>query len=694
MSQNKTPQHLIKQTCNKKSSGAFAGLILFPAILATSIFIVPSDASATDYSASISATNQDLNVSAFVNDGTTISADNINVTTTCRSGYNLTLGTSVNDNNLYLNGNSNAEGGHFAAIGSNTALSNSSNAWGYYYSSNSDTAVPSRDSQFNPVPALGSTPATVRTPLESPSSTDINDTFSVYYGVSVTDSMSTGTYKLIPDTNNSNNDGTIVYYLTIADACTSYTVQYNPTGADNNGVLRTGTGTVANQSIKEGIATNLTSSTFTGPRIDYVQYYFAGWNTAQDGSGTFYAKGQQVTDLAAVGETITLYAQWTNCPGNYVCYDSNATTGVDGTMGGSSATGTFTTLLASNFSRTGYGFAGWNTRVDGSGTSYGPNETLEYASDTYSSGGLRLYAMWVEPAKDVSDNELTFQTENLLTTTLSDGETLNDKENGYVTALKDTRDNQVYAVAKLADGNYWMIENLRLDDTPELTAANTNSPSLPLTNTWWRTPDNDSDTKPTSNSLSATNNNWCTVSTKANCVDQSMLRTDNTTNRSFNPTSAYTSTASLYSYGNYYNWYSATAGNGTYSKSSGSVEGDLCPAGWQLPIGSQSTADKSFGALSVALGGPANGAEANDSSTPTGTEMSKVFRSYPNNFLYSGLASGSLMNGRGSLGCYWSSTAGESYASYSLDLNSSRVSPATNSGFKHSGLAARCLIGS
>ena len=34
---------------------------------------------------------------------------------------------------------------------------------------------------------------------------------------------------------------------------------------------------------------------------------------------------------------------------------------------------------------------------------------------------------------------------------------------GEVKALKDQRDNNVYTVAKLADGNCWMIENLRLD---------------------------------------------------------------------------------------------------------------------------------------------------------------------------------------------------------------------------------------
>ena len=37
---------------------------------------------------------------------------------------------------------------------------------------------------------------------------------------------------------------------------------------------------------------------------------FAGWNTAADGSGTSYADGASVKDLATAGESVTLYAQW------------------------------------------------------------------------------------------------------------------------------------------------------------------------------------------------------------------------------------------------------------------------------------------------------------------------------------------------------------------------------------------------
>ena len=43
-------------------------------------------------------------------------------------------------------------------------------------------------------------------------------------------------------------------------------------------------------------------------------YSFAGWNTKEDGTGTAYADGAEVVDLAEPGEKVTLFAQWTKLP--------------------------------------------------------------------------------------------------------------------------------------------------------------------------------------------------------------------------------------------------------------------------------------------------------------------------------------------------------------------------------------------
>ena len=335
--------------------------------------------SASSYTLTLTSSgSQTINMSASA--GTAISSDAINVATTCRYGYNFTINTSVSDNNLYLGGDSsnNTEGTYFSPTDGTTALNATTNKWGYYY--NASTA-PTNTSVFSPVPTLSS-PATVRTPLTTPSSSDINDNFNIYYGVSSAPTMAKGTYKMIPDTNNSNNDGTIVYTATIAEACTKYTVHFDPTSQFEGNTL-SGTGTMNDQSIYEGVATALTSNGFTAPS----GYYFAGWNTAQDGSGTQYTNGQQVTDLTTAGSSITLYAMWTDCPANRICYSPNVSNpnDVEGGMGNQSITNSDTeaVLYAPNYSRVDYGFAAWNTKPDGTGTNYGPNQTITFNAGAY-----------------------------------------------------------------------------------------------------------------------------------------------------------------------------------------------------------------------------------------------------------------------------------------------------------------------
>ena len=235
---------------------------------------------------------------------------------------------------------------------------------------------------------------------------------------------------------------------------------------------------------------------------------------------------------------------------------------------------------------------------------------------------------------------------------------------GTVIALRDNRDNEVYTVAKLADGNCWMTENLRTNNNTIINATNTNSPISSFT------------------ALSPSSNSWCTQNTDA-CINQSMLNTNNIAD----PVSPMTreTYANIYSYSNYYNWYSATAGNGTRSISSGTVAGDLCPAGWHLPYGSNGTGEKGgntsggFYYLNEQLGGG------------TGTAASKNLRSFPNNFVYSGQWYGSSAYDRGRYGFYWSSTAAGISSANGLGFNSSSVFPGTSGNLKYYGNSVRCV---
>ena len=374
-----------------------------------------------------------------------------------------------------------------------------------------------------------------------------------------------------------------------------------------------------------------------------------------------------------------------NCASRKICYSPNAND-TEGTMTTQSVYSSVT-LLPSNFSRTGYGFAGWSDKFDYATNPeakfYGPNETITLNTADYNSPnpGLSLYAVWVKSQGNLQDSTKVASVCNSLTPAPIDG----TANLASVSALTDQRDNNTYAIAKLADGKCWMIENLRLADKDssnndiELSVTNTNSPSLPLTNIY------DATNPTTSNHLSASTNPtstaWCT-DMDADCFDQSMLYTGNTTERGTNPATS----ANTYSYGNYYNWYSATAGNGTYSKSSGNTAGDLCPAGWTLPT--SGSASMNFGLLNVALGG--TGSTSSSSTTPTGAVMSAAYRSYPNNFLYSGNVSGSSVYNRSFDGYYWSRSAISSYNAYNLSFRSRGVTPSSNSN-KSNGFSVRCL---
>ncbi len=373
-------------------------------------------------------------------------------------------------------------------------------------------------------------------------------------------------------------------------------------------------------------------------------------------------------------------AQPVACVASKICYQPN-TTKVTGQMGNQSASNNASvTLYASNFKRSGYGFAGWNTAFDYSGTYYGPNETITAPSDV-STNGLSLYAVWVKSAG-----------------TLQNWSGCSSLAQGSVTALTDSRDGNTYAVAKLADGKCWMIENLRLDNSTELSSYNTNNPSLPITNVYGST---------TSNHLSPTTDPtqtaWCTSVSSA-CIDQSMLATNNTTLFTNNTSSSYSPILNVYSFGNHYNWYSATAGHGKYGNeydSNFTVLGDICPSGWHLPKGgdkSHESINEFWQLIVTGINNSVKPANYDSSSkpyyidSPEGASISNALRSYPNNFLYSRYVNGSSTGLATSYGYYWSATGAISNTAHDLYFSWNHVYPGNSNSTRYQGRTVRCLI--
>lgn len=142
----------------------------------------------------------------------------------------------------------------------------------------------------------------------------------------------------------------------------------------------------------------------------YLLFRVFGGNTAYiknvrffkvSSSSTAYIDGQSVTNLTTTnGGTVNLYALWS---ANTYSIKFNANGG-SGTMSNLSMTyGTAKNLTANAFTRTGYFFKGWNTRADGSGTSYTDKQSVNYLTST-NGATFNLYAYWEGATFDTGEN--------------------------------------------------------------------------------------------------------------------------------------------------------------------------------------------------------------------------------------------------------------------------------------------------
>ena len=444
----------------------------------------------------------------------------------------------------------------------------------------------------------------------------------------------------------------------------TYTINFDANG---------GTGTMPSQLGYRDQATELNANTFTNGNEE-----FHGWNTSADGNGTSYSDKEAVTNLVNVNNSITLYAQW-GCPSNHICYFDNGANSATKMSDHPVSTDGAYDLWPSNFKRDGYGFAGWSRdknavthATDNDPTNdpviYGPMQNINVGDISLS--GLNLYAVWIEAKEDLQGwtgcSKLTKAeyTNGTLVANLSS-----------VTALKDSRDGNAYAVARLADGNCWMIENLRLSNTTldgqtvQITNENTDKPNATLV----------------ANGLPASTNSFATTVNTTN-VNKAYINTNNTANTVLEMGA---NVGNVYSYGNYYNWTLATGQNGLWANASGSVDGSICPVGWSLPIGGvATTTNKSFSHLDVVMDGTGN------SQTSTNAAIAIVkWVAFPNNFIYSGNLNGtSINNGPNNGGNYWSATAYNNSNAYRIRFDKTpQINPGSDYNYKTVGFSVRCV---
>lgn len=323
------------------------------------------------------------------------------------------------------------------------------------------------------------------------------------------------------------------------------------------------------------------------------------------------------------------------CAAGNICYYGGAANAVGEMEPQPATSNTSVMLTAPNYSRPGYGFVGWSVNPDGSGTIYGPNETI--TTGNLSEEGLKLYAKWVGS-----------------TGTLQGWSGCPSMSIGEYTALTDSRDGNVYTVARLADGQCWMTENLRLDLSNlnlVLNAENTNNPTTSFVSAV------DSHPPPVSS--------FC-ADNSSSCFEQINYNSGTTNN---------------YSYGNYYNWYTATAGNGKYATSSAGQKaaGDICPVGWHLPSGYGNSGD--LAKLHAALKAGVSDLVA-----------AGKWRAYPNNFMLSGQYKADAPTSYRESGNYHSSTTSNATSANNLWIQQNQVRYSSNGSAKSNGQSVRCMI--
>ena len=213
----------------------------------------------------------------------------------------------------------------------------------------------------------------------------------------------------------------------------------------------------------------------------------------------------------------------------------------------------------------------------------------------------------------------------LATTTQLDTNGSHHGDPNYVPTktLTDTRDDNTYTVSKLTDGRCWMTQNLRIIDKT-ITPA-------------------DSDVVSNYTIPASSLSNFSSYDTSNAYMDNND--------------------------GGFYTWYTATAGTGTYSMSSGNTSVSICPKGWRLPTG---------------------GSGGEFQTLYNNYNPSSALRSHPVNLTLSGNVNSSSRNNQGSYGYYWSSTVYSSDYAYGLYLDSSTVFPA-DYHVKYSGFSVRCI---
>ena len=248
--------------------------------------------------------------------------------------------------------------------------------------------------------------------------------------------------------------------------------------------------------------------------------------------------------------------------------------------------------------------------------------------------------------------------------------------------LMDTRDNKLYWVTKLKDGNCWMTQNLDFDiPAGGITGDQAAKTDLSDGRTW-ATGDS-SASNPYPAQATSTEIYYNTSYTGTYSYDPGLVVVSGTEFVPYESRPEGTDEHQLV--GNYYQWNAATAGTGGLVSQKGEDATDsICPKGWQLPT---LTGGTSAYNLMTSYPDIFSGLALEDNNTGTATDAAIQD---PLFFGYTGIADLGAMQRVGKDGIYWLSTLYSEYRAYYFRV-ALGMATASSWAYRCGGYSIRCL---
>ncbi len=247
---------------------------------------------------------------------------------------------------------------------------------------------------------------------------------------------------------------------------------------------------------------------------------------------------------------------------------------------------------------------------------------------------------------------------------------------GQQYTLKDARDGKTYYVAKMADGNVWMTQNLDYDLNTDQTLTPLDT-DLPAGATWTPSAANLAGTWATSATLPYSYN------TTDLCWTGTVATTAGNLTNATRATACNDSTNPHYRIGNYYNWTAAVAlmDSSAYATKGQDLDQSICPAGWRLP---KPSGDPSMVNLQTNV--------VNNGGTFTAGTAGTI-QGDPFYFTYAGYYRSTSSYQAATQGNYWLSAPNNATTAYSvLYKHDGTLTPQNTAANRSDGFSVRCVL--